>query len=202
VRDMIQLRKPDRVPGDFVPFSMPFGKYFNSGVLLIDVAAWNAQSVTERALSFAADNALKLMAHDQTALNVTLLGNWAELSLVWNYEYTHQTMYFSASFDVCFFHFVGRRKPFNHRYGGFPRRFTEEYRLFFAQYFPKLVGSVQNGLEVKKYRVKHILALLFHVINVGRFLPNDDRFLSDWDIILDEKHQGTKIREDSLTEAI
>lgn len=185
VRDMIQLRKPDRVPGDFVPFGLPFGKYFNSGVLLIDVAVWNAQQITEKSLDFAAQNALKLLAHDQTALNVTLRGNWTELSLVWNYEYSHQTMYFAGTFDVCFFHFIGRRKPFNQRYGGFPRRFTEEYRLFFDTHTPQLAGTAQNGLEVQKHRRKHFYALMFHLINFGRFLPNDDRFLSDWDVILD-----------------
>lgn len=186
VRDMIQLRKPDRVPGDFVPFGLPFGKYFNSGVLLIDVSTWNAQGITAKALDFAAQNALKLLAHDQTALNVTLRGNWAELSLVWNYEYSHQTMYFAGSFDVCFFHFIGRRKPFNHRYGGFPRRFTEEYRQFFDDHMPQLKGTAQNGLEVRKHRSKHVYALLFHLINFTRFLPNDDRHRSEWDVILED----------------
>ena len=48
VRDMIQLRKEDRVPGDFVPFKLPFAKYFNSGVLLIDTQAWNCLLYTSR----------------------------------------------------------------------------------------------------------------------------------------------------------
>ncbi|MGV8956001.1 MAG: glycosyltransferase family 8 protein [Cypionkella sp.] len=184
VRDMVQLRKPDRVPEDFRPFNLPFGKYFNSGVLLIDVAAWTAQQVTKNALDFAANNALKLMAHDQTALNVTLRDNWAELSLVWNYEYSHQTMYFMAFFDVCFVHFIGRRKPFNGSYGGFPRRFTEEYRRFFATHMQGKNLSAQDGLQVADQRRKHIYAILFHLVNFGRFLPNDDRFMSEWDVIL------------------
>ncbi len=184
VRDMVQLRKPDRVPEDFRPFDLPFGKYFNSGVLLIDVQAWMAQQITEKALDFAAQNALKLMAHDQTALNVTLRDNWAELSLVWNYEYSHQTMYFMGFFDVCFVHFIGRRKPFNHRYGGFSRRFTEEYRVFFEKHMPQMGAVAQNGLEVDKHKRKHIYALLFHLVNFARFLPNDDRFASDWDVKL------------------
>ena len=181
VRDMVQLRKPDRVPEDFRPFDLPFGKYFNSGVLLIDVAAWNAQGVTQRALDFAAQNALKLMAHDQTALNVTLRDNWAELSLVWNYEYSHQTMYYMGFFDVCFVHFIGRRKPFNQSYGGFARRFTEEYRSFFAQHMPHL--QAQDGLQIASQKRKHLYAILFTLINVGRFLPNDDRFASDWQVL-------------------
>lgn len=184
VRDMIQLRKEDRVPGDFVPFKLPFAKYFNSGVLLIDTQAWNVQQITERSLSFAAENAAKLLAHDQTALNVTLRDNWAELSLVWNYEYSHQTMYFAGMFDVCLFHFIGRRKPFNQRYGGFPRRFTEEYRRFFQTWMPDMPNPAQHGLDVRNHRRAHFYALVFHIVNYGRFLPNDDRFLSDWDVIL------------------
>lgn len=182
VRDMVQLRKPDRVPEDFRPFDLPFGKYFNSGVLLIDVAEWNTQQITQRALDFASENALKLMAHDQTALNVTLRDNWAELSLVWNYEYSHQTMYYMGFFDVCFVHFIGRRKPFKGSYGGFARRFTEEYRQFFAAHAPHLTAQV--GLQMPAQKRKHIYAILFTLVNAARFLPNDDRFASDWDVKL------------------
>ena len=97
---------------------------------------------------------------------------------------THQTIYFSAMFDVCLYHFVGRRKPFTKLYGGFPRRFTEKYRLFFTQHFSALAGTAQNGLEVQKHRREHFLALLFHLGNYTRFLPNDDRFASEWEVRL------------------
>ena len=184
IRDLFQLRNPKRVPNDFKPFGLPFGKYFNAGVMLIDTYAWNQQNITQKALNLVLKDPQKVRQHDQTALNVTLRDNWAELSLVWNYVYTHQTIYFSAMFDVCFYHFVGRRKPFTKLYGGFPRRFTEEYRLFFTQHFPALAGTTQNGLEVQKHRREHFLALLFHLGNYTRFLPNDDRFASDWEVRL------------------
>ncbi len=184
VRDMIQLRQPDRRPADFAPFKVPFAKYFNSGVMVIDTALWNQRQLTERALDFAARNAPQLMAHDQTALNVMLRGDWSELSLVWNFEYNHQTMYFAAMFDVCLFHFVGRRKPFTARYGGFPRRFTDEYRAFFSTAFPEMVKHLQDGLAVRSHTREHVQALLFHLVNFKRFLPNDDRFQSDWDVLL------------------
>lgn len=184
VRDTIQLRYPDKVPMDFIALGLPYAKYFNSGVLLIDSQAWNDLQITEKTLSFAAENAAKLLAHDQTVLNVLLRDNWAELSLVWNFAYNHQSLYFSSMFDICLYHFVGRRKPFTQRYGGFPRRFTEEYRQFFADHMPQLAGSAQNGLEIRKHRKEHFGALGFHLLNFARFLPNDDRFLSDWDVIL------------------
>jgi lipopolysaccharide biosynthesis glycosyltransferase len=184
IRDMVQLRKPNRVSGDFKPFGLPFAKYFNAGIMLIDTVAWNEQKVTQNALDLVLKNPKKVLQHDQTALNITLRDNWAELSMVWNYLYSHQTMYFSGLFDVCFYHFVGWRKPFSKRYGGFPRRFTEEYRLFFENNFPALAGNAQNGLEVTKHRREHFIALFFHLVNYTRFLPNDDRFASDWDVRL------------------
>lgn len=182
VRDMIQLRKPDRVPNDFKPLGLGFARYFNSGLLLVDTKAWNAQDVAETCLRFASENADRILQHDQTVLNVILRDNWAELSLVWNYEYSHQTMYFAAMFDVCFYHFVGRRKPFKSSYGGFPRRFTHAYRDFFDTHFPDRNIPVQEGLQIRENWRKHVFVLLFHMVNLRRFLWNDDRFASDWEV--------------------
>ena len=184
VRDMVQLRKPERNTKDFELFGLPFGKYFNSGLLLIDTAEWQKQKVGEKTISIAAQNFDRLPYHDQTALNVALHNNWAELSLVWNYEYSHQTMYFSAMFDVCFFHFIGRRKPFKGDYGGFPKRITDEYNAFFAQHFPKASVGLQDGLDIENKWIKHVFVFIFHMLNARRFLRNDGRFQSDWDVII------------------
>lgn len=182
VRDMIQLRKKHRVPNDFEALGLGFAPYFNSGFLLIDTAAWAQADLGEVALRYAAENADKIMKHDQTVLNVVLMHNWAELPLIWNYEYSHQTMYFAAMFDVCFFHFVGRRKPFKGGYGGFGRRFTRDYQRFFATYFAGQHIEIQDGLQIDKQWHKHVFVLMFHILNVKRFLWNDDRFESDWDV--------------------
>lgn len=182
VRDMNQLREKARIPDDFKPFGLGFAPYFNSGIMLIDNAAWTAQDVSESCIKFAIENADKILQHDQTVLNITLRNNWVELPMVWNFLYSHQTLYFSAMFDVCFYHFIGRRKPFKGKYGGFPRRFTREYQSFFDTHFPDHEFEIEDGLQIETYWHKHVLALLFHLVNVRRFLWNDDRFESDWEV--------------------
>lgn len=192
VRDMIQLRKPDRRPADTAPFVEGHHRYFNSGVLLIDVAGFVAADVAGRAVAFAAEHAERLRAlqranrffHDQTILNILFRDAWAELSLVWNYEYSHQTMYFAAMFDVCIYHFVGRRKPFKGSYGGFPRRFTQEYRRFFAEDYPDpaALAGVRDGLEIGQHRLVHAGVLMWHALNAHRFLPNEARFADDYEV--------------------
>lgn len=182
VRDMNQLRKPARVPNDFKPFGLGHARYFNSGMMLIDVPRWNAARIGERALHLAATQADRVLQHDQTALNVTLQGDWAELPLIWNFLFSHQTAYFAAMFDVCFFHFVGRRKPFKGSYGGFPHHITQEYRDFFAAHFPEYLDRVQGPLDIDREWPKHALSLAFHLLNVRRFLRNTDWPRSDFDL--------------------
>jgi hypothetical protein len=192
VRDMIQLRKPHRRPPDTAAFVDAHHRYFNSGVLLIDVAGFVAGEYARRAMEFATENADRLrdlqragrFFHDQTILNILFRDAWAELSLVWNYEYSHQTMYFAAMFDVCIYHFIGRRKPFKGSYGGFPRRFTQEYRRFFTEDYPDPValGGVQDGLQVERHKLVHVGVLLWHALNAHRFLPNEGRFADDFEV--------------------
>jgi lipopolysaccharide biosynthesis glycosyltransferase len=186
VRDMIQLRKPHRVPKDFKPFGLGYARYFNSGLLLIDVDTYNSERVGHRAIDFAIKNASKILCHDQTSLDAVLHGRWAELSLVWNYEFSHQTNYFSSMFDVCIYHFIGRRKPFGSRYGGFPRRFINEYRYFFEERWPDASIDIQKGLDIRNHKLEHVLCLGFHILNAHRFLPLDEKYRSDWDVFVDD----------------
>ncbi len=183
VRDMPQMRKPWRVPGDFKVMGLPQAKYFNAGVMLIDVPQWQSDRIETRALEFAAKVGDKLEYHDQSALNGTVQGQWLEMNPVWNFTYSHQTMYFAGMFDVCLYHFVGRRKPFFGSYGGFPLRFTEPYRRFLATHYPEAMPAVQNGLEIDRKWHLHVGVLLFHMFYVRRYLKFEGYFRDDWDTL-------------------
>ena len=54
-------------------------KYFNSGVLLINLWFWRQSNVAERAISFIRNNPTKVQYWDQDALNATLVRSWIEL---------------------------------------------------------------------------------------------------------------------------
>ncbi|MCC5985946.1 MAG: glycosyltransferase family 8 protein [Rhodobacteraceae bacterium] len=183
VRDLPQMRKPRRVPDDFKVMGLPQAKYFNAGVMLIDVPQWQADRIEARALEFAARMGDKLKLQDQSALNGIVQGQWLEMSPVWNFIYQQQTMFFSSMFDVCFYHFVGRRKPFMGSYGGVPMRFTEPYRRFMAAHFPEALPAVQDGLDAE--RKWHLLVgvLFFHMLYARRYLRFEGYFRSDWDTL-------------------
>lgn len=62
------------------------GRYFNAGVLLIDLAKVRAEGLLDRARAFAEEHAGTLPYSDQDALNHTLWGNWFRLDPVWNVQ--------------------------------------------------------------------------------------------------------------------
>lgn len=69
----------------------PDAFYYNSGVLLVDLARWRALNVAAEVLNICELNADHLTAegehpqYDQYGLNVALLGQWTTLSSLWNW---------------------------------------------------------------------------------------------------------------------
>jgi lipopolysaccharide biosynthesis glycosyltransferase len=59
-------------------------RFFNTGVLYIDVARWNSENLGNRTLDFIRQNPDLCSLPDEHALNAILDGNIAELSPIWN----------------------------------------------------------------------------------------------------------------------
>ena len=67
---------------------LPSGaKYFNGGVLLINLVFWRENSIYERATAFIRDNPEKVELWDQDALNAILVQSWIELPAHWNAQH-------------------------------------------------------------------------------------------------------------------
>ena len=62
----------------------PNAKYFNSGVLLIDLDKWSRDGITEKTIEHSRRNIGYINWWDQDALNVTLYGKWKEIDSRWN----------------------------------------------------------------------------------------------------------------------
>jgi lipopolysaccharide biosynthesis glycosyltransferase len=58
--------------------------YFNAGVLLINLAEWKQQQISEKAANFLREFPEKIKFVDQDALNAVLVGNWLKLDTRYN----------------------------------------------------------------------------------------------------------------------
>jgi lipopolysaccharide biosynthesis glycosyltransferase len=108
---------------------LPAGtKYFNSGVLLINLQFWRLNDVAERAVSFAKNNPERVRYWDQDALNATLTGQWIELPPYWNAQMDRNRKFkLDIAMDPAIVHFVTDDKPWkwSNRHP-----FKDEYRKY------------------------------------------------------------------------
>lgn len=182
VRDNMQWRTPRRLTPSFQRLGLPWASVFNSGMMLIDVAAWRERDVLGRMLAFGAAHDPARVGLDQDLVNAVLRGGWAELSPVWNWQYTWASRLFEALADAHVVHFIGPRKPWTHDGGELPLRFRRAYRAFFAEHFPEAavgpdgVAPMANRGFVRKMLVKHLLSLG----KLGAYL---DRFPDDLTVL-------------------
>ncbi len=101
----------------------PHAEYFNSGVLLVDLAAWRETDLPSQLLSCLEQNRAHVRWWDQYALNVVLADRWGRLDTRWNqgshiyvYPTSSRSPFDQESFkqlrnDPHIVHFTTRYKP-------------------------------------------------------------------------------------------
>jgi lipopolysaccharide biosynthesis glycosyltransferase len=62
----------------------PNAKYFNAGVLLMNLDIWRAEDLSKQILDYIASNRSKIRFNDQDALNAVLHDRWKQLDASWN----------------------------------------------------------------------------------------------------------------------
>lgn len=73
------------MPETFERLALPVeDKYFNSGLLLINLDYWRQENVFERALQITEEKSDVLLWHDQDILNILFHGCWKRLPYRWN----------------------------------------------------------------------------------------------------------------------
>jgi lipopolysaccharide biosynthesis glycosyltransferase len=101
-------------------------KYFNSGVLVINLDKWRFGQIATKVIEYVRANKEIMTFHDQEGLNALLAGKWGELDLRWNqipyiYEYNSwannllkqqiQSNYDEILNNPYIIHFSSGRKP-------------------------------------------------------------------------------------------
>lgn len=136
VRDNTQWRTPGRRNPEFRALGRPSRPYINSGVLLIDTAAWVAAGMEMRLRRLWREQGQAMLRHDQSLLNVALDGGWAELSPVWNWQWTWSSRHFAELVGPRLIHFIGPRKPWADVDCELPPRFRAGYAEVAALHWP------------------------------------------------------------------
>lgn len=113
-------------------------RYFNSGVLLIDVVRWRERHVGRAVLDFCRMNPDRLVSPDQDGLNVVLDGDWFPLDERWNRWAVR-----AGPDERCILHYTMNPKPWDVDYRG-PHRerfFAAVDRTAYAGWRPnRLLG--------------------------------------------------------------
>jgi lipopolysaccharide biosynthesis glycosyltransferase len=84
--------------------------YFNSGMMLIDMAGWRRARVIDRLRDAIADGTMKKLYLDQDLLNLIFAGDWLQLDPRWNFTGArpiHEIL------DPWLLHYVGTHKPWH-----------------------------------------------------------------------------------------
>jgi hypothetical protein len=178
VRDNQQWRSPRRMPSAFRTLGLGRNRYFNSGLILMDVK----ELLTERTMARAVELGQRFAGLDQDLLNAVLHGEWAELSPAWNWQYTWASRLFETLADPNVIHFIGNKKPWTHAGGALPLRFRRAYRAFLEAHFPDRVlpGDGPSPMRDRRYVYR---LLLKHLAATRSFTAYLDRFEDDLTVL-------------------
>lgn len=179
VRNTHQWRRANRSTEEFKRQGLAPAPYFNAGVMLIDVKAWIAQSVTERALQLHQTNLdCPFQYHDQSLLNLVLYKDWAELSPVWNWQYSWKFDFLMIRVCPHVVHFVGKIKAWHDHPNILPSQ-RRRFGMLLARFFPEHPNSggsehskSMNWLGLLKICIKNLAAAPGVVHYLNRF-PTD-----------------------------
>jgi lipopolysaccharide biosynthesis glycosyltransferase len=131
-------------------------RYFNAGVLLIDVESWNRQAIGERALAFVRENPELCRLADEDSLNAVLDGDVLDLSPVWNVHPSYVPRGRRGAFlDPVILHHFGDDKPWR-RYGYRKRLFPD--RSAYRAYEAFLKTTPWPGWLGEQWKARDLLA--------------------------------------------
>lgn len=136
VRDNRQWRSPRKLVREFKQLGRPSAPYFNAGVVMIDTEDWARAGWSEKAEGFARDH-LAGLGRDQALMNGMLYGDWAEISPLWNWQFTWSSAHLMSMADPCIIHFIGPHKPWlDSADSRIPMRLRDGYARILPEHFP------------------------------------------------------------------
>jgi lipopolysaccharide biosynthesis glycosyltransferase len=143
----------------------PDSKYFNSGVLVINLEKWRINKISTKAMQYLKQNLKYIRYHDQDVLNALLVSRWGELDPRWNCQHTirgclswrespfSEEVYNNLIHDPYIIHYVTELKPWISRHTPFKEYFFKYvdmtewsgWRLtIFRQLWLKIIKAIKK----------------------------------------------------------
>jgi lipopolysaccharide biosynthesis glycosyltransferase len=140
-------------------------KYFNAGVLMIDLARWRECRISEVAFEYMSRNP-RTPYMDQDALNFACDGLWEELNPTWNYHnhFKLDLAKLPSSQRPAIVHFVTSEKPWDASVRNLNGRFYDKFRsrtCFVRNRWDKVVDRVLVVRAFTKRMLKRSSAVRF-----------------------------------------
>ena len=130
-------------------------RYFNTGLLLMNLKKWREQNVTEKIIECIDNNKKFANYPDQYGLNVVLANQWLELSPLWNHFSTietnekpllihfverkpiYQSYNYSQDFKKIFYHYLNQTEWKNFKPIGESKRYIKKLKNIFNKFINK-----------------------------------------------------------------
>jgi lipopolysaccharide biosynthesis glycosyltransferase len=119
-------------------------KYFNAGVMLVDLEAWRREGIVPRATAYLKSHRKDVFFWDQEGLNAVLAGRWGELDSRWN-----RSAGAATTGEAWIVHFTGDLKPWT----------CESGDLHCESYFRYLDLTAWSGWRPERTIRRRVLAL-------------------------------------------
>lgn len=133
-------------------------RYFNSGVLLIDIDRWIERKITENALEFLRTSAEKCRLVDEDALNATVDGDFCAISPIWNMPSQKRPGHLAAlQGRPVIIHHMGFNKPWRPFARG---RHLSASLYYFGLYRSFLAGTPWEGWLSGQWSLKDVMKYL------------------------------------------
>ena len=174
VRDYGEERSCDRI-------GLKSGRYFNSGVLLMDLVKWRQQKLTQKLFQWLEQvGTTKILWGDQDALNGVIDGNFVEISKLFNGIVINNTK-LNEDLDVVIVHYIDYVKPWHIYY------MDSKAKELYWQYVKKSLWSDLKPMDGKTVQTAIMTARLLY--KQGKYAESASYYEALLKYFLKDKYQ-------------
>ena len=137
----------------------PDTAYFNSGVLLFNINAWQANNINEKIKEIADQYPNEIISHDQTLLNAICKGDFAHLPEKFNVAW-HPGEPQAVNIDKAITHFVGSPKPWD-LFGKIIHMGYNTWKIHNTPFWESQYGSITAGKLKRTWKIR--MSILRHL---------------------------------------